>query len=49
VTVGAGFRENDGVEIDEVQRVEGAGASLVDRLASMPRTLASVISLVHDS
>jgi histidyl-tRNA synthetase len=49
VTVGAGFRENDGVEIDEVQRVEGAGASLVDRLASMPRTLASVISLVRDS
>lgn len=49
LTVGAGFRENDAVEIDEVQRVEGAGASLVDRLASMPRTLASVISLVRDS
>ena len=48
VTVGAGFREDDAVEIDEVQRVEGAGASLVDRLASMPRTLASVISLVRD-
>ena len=49
LTVGAGFRENDAVEIDEVQRVEGAGASLVDRLASMPRTLASVISLVRES
>jgi len=49
LTVGAGFRENDAVEIDEVQRVEGAGASLADRLASMPRTLTSVISLVHDS
>jgi len=49
LTVGAGFRENDAVEIDEVQRVEGAGASLVDRLASMPRTLTSVISLVRDS
>jgi histidyl-tRNA synthetase len=49
LTVGAGFRENDAIEIDEVQRVEGAGASLVDRLASMPRTLASVISLVRDS
>ncbi|HKN66031.1 MAG TPA: histidine--tRNA ligase [Gemmatimonadaceae bacterium] len=49
LTVGAGFRENDAVDIDEVQRVEGAGASLVDRLASMPRTLASVISLVRDS
>jgi histidyl-tRNA synthetase len=48
LTVGAGFREDDAVEIDEVQRVEGAGASLVDRLASMPRTLASVISLVRD-
>jgi len=49
LTVGAGFRENDAVDVDEVQRVEGAGASLVDRLASMPRTLASVISLVRDS
>ena len=49
LTVGAGFRENDAVEIDEVQRVEGAGASLVDRLASMPRTLANVINLVRDS
>jgi histidyl-tRNA synthetase len=49
LTVGAGFRENDAVDIDEVQRVEGAGASLVDRLASMPRTLASVISLVRES
>lgn len=49
LTVGAGFRENEAVDIDEVQRVEGAGASLVDRLASMPRTLASVISLVRDS
>jgi histidyl-tRNA synthetase len=49
LTVGAGFRENDAIEVDEVQRVEGAGASLVDRLASMPRTLTSVISLVRDS
>ena len=48
LTVGTGFREDDAVEIDEVQRVEGAGASLVDRLASMPRTLASVLSLVRD-
>jgi histidyl-tRNA synthetase len=48
LTVAAGFREDDAVELDEVQRVEGAGASLVDRLASMPRTLANVISLVRD-
>jgi histidyl-tRNA synthetase len=49
VTVGAGFRETGAVEIDEVQHVEGAGASLVDRLADKPKTLASVLSLIHDS
>jgi histidyl-tRNA synthetase len=49
VTVAADFRETGGVQVDEVQRVEGAGATLVDRLASMPKTLESVIALVRDS
>jgi histidyl-tRNA synthetase len=49
VTVAADFRETGGVLVDEVQRVEGAGATLVDRLASMPKTLESVIALVRDS
>jgi histidyl-tRNA synthetase len=49
LTVGADFREHGAVEVDEVQHVEGAGSSLVDRLTGMPKTLASVISLVRDS
>ena len=49
LTVGADFSEDDSVEVDEVQHVEGAGSSLVDRLAQMPKTLTSVIALVRDS
>ena len=49
LTVGADFREHGSVQVDEVQRVEGAGTSLVDRLQTMPRTIASVLSLVRDS
>jgi histidyl-tRNA synthetase len=49
ITVGADFSEHGSVQVDEVQHVEGAGASLVDRLAPMPKTLASVISLIRDS
>jgi histidyl-tRNA synthetase len=49
ITVGADFSEHGTVEVEEVQHVEGAGASLVDRLAPMPKTLASVISIVRDS
>ena len=49
LTVGADFGEHGTVEVEEVQHVEGAGASLVDRLAQMPKTLASVISVVRDS
>jgi histidyl-tRNA synthetase len=49
LTVGAGLREHGTVEVEEVQHVEGAGGSLVDRLADMPKTLASILSLVRDS
>jgi histidyl-tRNA synthetase len=49
VTVAADFRDSGAVQVDEVQRVEGAGTTLVDRLATMPKTLASVIALVRDS
>jgi histidyl-tRNA synthetase len=49
VTVGSDFRETGTIEVDELQPIEGAGASLVDRLAPMPKTLASVLSLVRAS
>ncbi|HEY7232540.1 MAG TPA: histidine--tRNA ligase [Gemmatimonadaceae bacterium] len=49
VTVAADFSRNGSVQVDEVQHVEDAGASLVDRLQPMPKTLASVVSLVRDS
>ncbi|HKW12266.1 MAG TPA: histidine--tRNA ligase [Gemmatimonadaceae bacterium] len=49
VTVAADFSRSGTVEVDEVQHVDGVGASLVDRLAPMPKTLESVISLVRDS
>ena len=49
ITVGADFREHGSIQVDEIQHVEGAGASLVDRLDSMPKTLGSVLSLVRDS
>src|SRR5947207_4053903 len=48
ITVGADFAERGSVQVDEVQHVEGAGASLVDRLEEMPKTLASIIALVRD-
>ena len=48
ITVGADFAERGSVKVDEVQHVEGAGASLVDRLEQMPKTLASIIALVRD-
>ena len=48
ITVGADFAERGSVQVDEVQHVEGAGASLVDRLEQMPKTLASIIALVRD-
>jgi histidyl-tRNA synthetase len=49
LTVGPDFREHGSVDVDEVQRVEGAGESLVDRFAELPKTLASVVGLVRDS
>ena len=45
VTVG----QDGAIELDEVQPVEGAGTSLVDRFAQMPKTLASLVSLIRDS
>ena len=48
ITLGADFAEHGSVQVDEVQHVEGAGASLVDRLEEMPKTLASIIALVRD-
>ncbi len=48
ITLGADFAERGSVQVDEVQHVEGAGASLVDRLEEMPKTLASIIALVRD-
>jgi histidyl-tRNA synthetase len=49
LTVAADFRETRGVQVDEVQHVEGAGTTLVDRLATMPKTLESVIALVRNA
>jgi histidyl-tRNA synthetase len=46
ITLAADFRQSGALELDEVQRVEGAGDSLVDRFKQMPQTLASVLSLV---
>ena len=45
VTVG----QDGAIELDEVQPVEGAGASLVDRFAQMPKTLASLVKLTRES
>jgi histidyl-tRNA synthetase len=45
VTVG----QDGAIELDELQPVEGAGASLVDRFRQMPKTLASLVSLIRDS
>src|SRR5690348_11044753 len=41
--------QNGAIELDEVQPVEGARSSLVDRFAQMPKTLASLVSLIRDS
>ena len=49
LTVAPDFGEHQTVQVDEVQHVEGAGGSLVERLAPMPKTLASVISIIRDS
>jgi histidyl-tRNA synthetase len=49
VTVGPDFTMHRTVQVDEVQHVDDAGTSLVDRLATMPKTLDSVIELVRDS
>jgi histidyl-tRNA synthetase len=45
VTVG----QDGSIELDELQPIEGAGASLVDRFAKMTKTLASLVSLIRDS
>ncbi|HEY2851544.1 MAG TPA: histidine--tRNA ligase [Gemmatimonadaceae bacterium] len=49
LTVSADFREQGTVQLDEVQHVEGAGASIADRFATMPKTLTSVVSLLRHS
>jgi len=49
LTVAADFREQGAVQLDEVQHVDDAGASLVDQLATMQKTLASVLKLLGDS
>jgi histidyl-tRNA synthetase len=49
LTVAADFREQGAVQLDEVQHVDNAGASLVDQLATMPKTLASLLTLLRDS
>jgi len=41
--------QNGAIELDEVQPVEGARSSLVDRFAHMPKTIASLVALVRDS
>ncbi|HEY2375427.1 MAG TPA: histidine--tRNA ligase [Gemmatimonadaceae bacterium] len=45
VTVG----QDGSIGLDEVQPVEGASASLIERFTQMPKTLASLVSLVRDS
>ncbi|HEX4469372.1 MAG TPA: histidine--tRNA ligase [Gemmatimonadaceae bacterium] len=45
VTVG----QDGSIELDELQPVEGAGASLADRFAKMPKTLANLVGLIRDS
>jgi histidyl-tRNA synthetase len=49
VTLAADFRRSESVAVEEVQHVEGAGDSLVERFDKMPKTLASLITLVRDS
>jgi histidyl-tRNA synthetase len=49
LTVAADFREQGAVQLDEVQHVDNAGVSLVDQLATMPKTLASLLTLLRDS
>jgi histidyl-tRNA synthetase len=43
------FRQTGTFEIDEVQHVEGAGASLIDQLAPVPKTLPNLIRVFRES
>jgi histidyl-tRNA synthetase len=49
VTIGLDFRERGTLAVDEVQHVEGADDSLVERFAELPPTIASLTSLVRGS
>jgi histidyl-tRNA synthetase len=49
VTLDPNFGESGGLQVDEVQHVEGAGRNLVDALASMPKTLASLVQAFRES
>lgn len=49
VTLAAEFRQSGLLEIEEVQHVEGAGASLVDQLAPIPKTLPNLIRVFRES
>jgi histidyl-tRNA synthetase len=48
-TLAPDFRTSGALQLDELQRVEGAGASLVDLLGPMPKTLTSLLQLVRDN
>ena len=49
VTLAPEFRETGGLQVDEVQHVEGAGASLIDQLAPLPKTLPNLIQVFRNS
>jgi histidyl-tRNA synthetase len=49
VTLAPEFRESGGLQLDEVQHVEGAGASLTDQLAPLPKTLPNLIRVFRQS
>jgi histidyl-tRNA synthetase len=49
VTLAPEFRETGALQVDEVQHVEGAGASVIDKLAPLPKTLPNLIRVFRDS
>ena len=49
VTLAPEFRQTGALQVDEVQHVEGAGASLIDQLAPVPKTLPNLIQAYRES
>jgi histidyl-tRNA synthetase len=49
VTLAPDFRNTEALELDEVQRVEGAEGGLIDQLAQAPKTLPNLIRVFRGS